>query len=80
MLHIFMERPTSAVSNAQITLESKYQRLENEGIVTLYFKVVKYLLDKYAINDVITPTDADMMCSTQSLNSSPTEYAKALCD
>lgn len=53
-------------------------KLQKEGTVTSYCEAVEYLLGTYAMDDVLTETDAGMMGFTQPSSKSPTEYAEAL--
>lgn len=60
LFYVFMKRHAAAALNACLALRSKGHRRQKEGTVMTYFEAVKYLLEMYATDDLITKTDSDM--------------------
>lgn len=69
----FMKRRAAAHS-AHIELRTKWHKRQKGGVVNSYCTPVKYFLEMYATNDVITKTDVDMRRYT--LSKSPTGTPK----
>lgn len=75
-----MKCPTAAAPSTFLAFRSVSHRRQKEGTVTTYFEAANYLLDTFAIDDVITEIDADMMCFTQLSKKRPTGHTEALWD
>lgn len=73
MVATFLKSPAAVALNDCIKLKSKSHMRQKKGTVTLYFEDVTFLLKAYVTDDVISETDADMMCFTLASTESPTE-------
>lgn len=73
-----LEAPTTAGLNACMVLQRKLQKRQKEGMDTSNCQAVNVFLETYFTDDGCAETDNDMMCFTQLLHKSPTEYAGAL--
>lgn len=78
MSHLYIKRTAATLLDARIALQSKSHKRQKEDMVASYCKAIDYLLETYAINDVIAETDADMMHFKQPSNKLLTEYSEAL--
>lgn len=69
-----MQKQTVATLNSRIALSSNLRRGQKEGALTTYCKLLNYLLETYATNDVIAESDAEIMHYTQPPNKTPAGY------
>lgn len=59
--YIFMDNSCTAGSNIRFALTSKSHKRQKKATVISYSEAVSYLLERYAMEDVIAETDAYMM-------------------
>lgn len=69
LLQFFVKKQSAAALNTRIGLRSKLssKRQEERTLIT-FFKLVNYLLEKYANDDVIAETGNEIMSFTEPLN------------
>lgn len=67
-LHFFMKCTAVAALNAGVALQFKSHNCQNEGAVKSNWRAVRYLLETYWTDNVITETDAHMTPFTQPSN------------
>lgn len=60
----FMKKQASDSLKSRIMLMSKLYKLRKDGALTTCDKLVNYLLDIYAIDDVIAEMDPEILCFT----------------
>lgn len=70
-----------ATSNSLIVLSSKWYDLRSkEEALTIYSRVVNFLLETYATEDFISEVDVDILCLTQRPSMTVTKHRKSLCN
>lgn len=77
MLHFFMKRLAPTI-NARIALKSMLHNRQKDGTIFSFCKAVICFVEKYATEDVIAKTGADMTPFPQLSSKLPTEYAETL--
>lgn len=58
--------------------QPKKKRRQEEGVLTRYCKVIKYLLSTYPTDEVIAQTNAEITLSRELPNMKPVEYGPSL--